>query len=308
MMMTINQLAEEMQRVQMEYAANPTPENLAKMQSEMMRLQQEMVAASMQEASAAMAKTYGADNSQATEALAGAQANAAAYGNMLNQAMNLASGDDEEAQKKFVEEHPPAPGTAKYLPIGAFLLNTNEEPCGTFALMGDKEEWREGIAEGWDITDAEAGREMLESLLQGRHTQVFDGDYRKFKAGQPHELEEDSVEAYNDMLETLGEYLPALLPYAQNCPTILAWDLERAGYLARIFAHLGWIPEKETFDWLKKTAAHIKKNFGCWEEYAVSVMAGRALHFESADPVIGAACELFGDKKSLLDSHPIANL
>jgi hypothetical protein len=37
-------------------------------------------------------------------------------------------------------------------------------------------------------------------------------------------------------------------------------------------------------------------------------MTGRALHFESADPVIGAAYELFGDKKALLDSHPISDL
>ncbi|MDR2049902.1 MAG: DUF1266 domain-containing protein, partial [Treponema sp.] len=102
--------------------------------------------------------------------------------------------------------------------------------------------------------------------------------------------------------------LPALLPYAQSCTTILAWDLERAGYLARIFAHLGWMPEKETFDWLEKIAAQIKKSYGRWEEYAVSVMTGRALHFESADPVIGAAYELFGDKKALFDSHPISDL
>jgi hypothetical protein len=37
-------------------------------------------------------------------------------------------------------------------------------------------------------------------------------------------------------------------------------------------------------------------------------MTGRALHFESADTVIGAACELFGDKKAVLDSHPISAL
>jgi hypothetical protein len=89
-------------------------------------------------------------------------------------------------------------------------------------------------------------------------------------------LNEDSVEAYNDMLETLSEDLPALLPYAQNRRTILAWDLARAGYLARIFAHLGWIPETETFDRLKKTAAQIRKSFSRREEYAVSIMAGRA--------------------------------
>jgi ParB-like chromosome segregation protein Spo0J len=70
-------LVEEMQRLQMEYAANPGPENLAKMQSEMMRLQQEMITAAMQDAPAAM---------------------------------DLAFDDDEEEQKKFAEEHPPAPG------------------------------------------------------------------------------------------------------------------------------------------------------------------------------------------------------
>jgi hypothetical protein len=285
--MTTEQLAEEIQRVQAEYAAEPTPDNLKKMQSEMLRIQQEMIAASMQEAEAAMAGVYGADNPFAF---------AAAYG------------DNEEAIKKFAAEHPPAPAMAKYLPIGAFLLNTNDEPCDTFALMGDKEEWREAISEGWDIDDAEEGREMLESLLQGRHTQVFDGDYRNFKAGKPHELDDDGVEAYNDMIETLNEYLPALLPFVQGCETILAWDLERAGYLARIFAHIDMIPEAEAFDWLKKTAAAIKKSFVSWEEYAVSVMVGRALHFESADPVIGAACELFGDKKAVLDSHPISDL
>jgi hypothetical protein len=280
MKMTTQQLAEEMQRVQMEYAANPTPENLAKMQSEMMWLQQKIMIASIQDISAAVA---------------GAQD-------------GVVFSCDEEEQKKFAEEHPPAPGKAKYLPIGAFLLNTNDEPCGTFALMGDKEEWREGISESWDIGDAEAGREMLESLLQGRHTQVFDEDFRKLKAGKRHKLNKDSVAAYKDMLETLDEDLPELLPYAENCQTILAWDLERAGFLARVFAHLGWIPEKEAFDWLKKTAAQIKKSFGRWEEYAVSIMAGRALHFESADSVIDAACELFGDKKSLLDSHPVSDL
>jgi hypothetical protein len=37
-------------------------------------------------------------------------------------------------------------------------------------------------------------------------------------------------------------------------------------------------------------------------------MAGRALHFESADPVIDAARELFGDKKSLFEKHPVSAL
>jgi hypothetical protein len=305
--MTTEQLAAEIQRVQMEYAANPTPENLAKMQSEMLRLQQEMITASMGEAAAAMAGAYGGANSMAA-AMAGAQANAAAYGDALNQVMNQAFGDSGEEQEKFAEEHPPAPDKAKYLPIGAFLLNTNDEPCDTFALMGDKEEWRDAIVESWDIEDPEAGRKMLESLLRGRHSKAFDEDYRKLKAAQPHELDEDTVEAYHDMLETLGEYLPALLPYAQGCETVLAWDLERAGYLARIFAHLGWITEAEAFDWLQKTAVEIKKTFDNWEEYAVSIMIGRALHFESADPVIGAACELFGEHKQLFGSHPISDL
>jgi hypothetical protein len=45
----------------------------------------------------------------------------------------------------------------------------------------------------------------------GADTQTFDEDYRKLKAGQPHELDEDSVEAYHDMLETLSGDMPARL-------------------------------------------------------------------------------------------------
>jgi hypothetical protein len=52
------------------------------------------------------------------------------------------------------------------------LLNTKGEPCETVALMGGKEAWREAIPEGWDIDDAQAGREMLESLLGGRYPDV----------------------------------------------------------------------------------------------------------------------------------------
>jgi hypothetical protein len=306
-MKTTEQLAAEIQQVQMEYASNPTPAGLAKMQSEMLRLQQELITASTQAAAAAMSGAYGADNPLAA-AMANAQAEAAAYGNAVNQAINQAFGDGGEEEKQFIQEHPVAPDKAKYLPIGAFLLNTNAEPCETFALMGDQEEWREAIEDSWEIDGPEAGRKMLKSLLGGRHTRVFDKDYRKLKADQPQELDEDAVEAYHDMLETLEEYLPELLPYAQACETIFAWDLERAGYLARIFAHLGWITEEETFDWLQKIAVEIKKSFGRWEEYAVSIMAGRALHFESADSVIEAACELFGDKKQLFASYPISDL
>lgn len=300
--MNMSQLAQEMQRVQTEYAANPTPENLMKMQSEIMRLQQEMVMASMQ---TAPTDGYGVGNSFFAEAQ-----DAAAFGQLLGQSAGELFGGEDDAQEvaDFIAAHPPAPDKAKYLPIGAFLLSTNGEPGETFALMGEQDEWLEAISEGWDIQDAQAGREMLQSLLQGMHTSVFDGDYQAFKAGQPHDLDEDSVEAYHDMLESLREELPVLLPYAQSCQTILAWDLERAGYLARIFAHLGWLSEAEAFDWLGKAAAQIKQTFQCWEQYTVSIMIGRALHFESADPVISAACELFDRNNPFLSRHPFSAL
>jgi hypothetical protein len=149
---------------------------------------------------------------------------------------------------------------------------------------------------------------MIASLLKGRHEAKFGEDYRNFKAGKPHELDEDSTENYNETLENLKQDCPALLPAAKKCETLLAWDLDRAAYLARIFAHLNWIDEAELFNWMEKTAEKVKVLFSNWKEYYASILIGRAVAYSFDYQVIGAAYEIFEEKKDFLKSHPFSDL
>jgi len=275
----------EMLAIQAKYS-NPTPANIAKMQEEMLAINQKITELSMQYASAAA--SGGMDLSQMD--------------------YDDDDDDDEEEIQQFIKDHPAPKDKAKYLPLGALLLCTNGEPYETFALAGDEDDWLEALEEGWGFEDADDGIKMLTSLIKGRHEAKFGEDYRKLKAGKPHKIDEDGVEGYNDTLENLKEELPILLPYAKKCETLLAWDLERVCYLARIFVHLGWMEEADAFKWMEKAAAKVKETFTKWEDYAASILMGRAVAMGFGYQVIGAACELFEEKKAFLKSHPISAL
>ena len=281
-------IQQEMMQAQMQYASDPT-----KMQKEMERLSKKMNEISMQYA-AAMAGSYGmsgADISQmAADAYAGLEV------------------DNEKAKADFVAANPVKADQERYLPIGATLITTHDEPWQCFSFMEEKEYWYSVLDNGWGIKKAPEGRKMIESLLKGRHQAKFGEDYAKFKAGKPHKLDSDSVEGYNENMATLATYVPVLVPFAEKCTTLLAWDLERAGYLARIFHAIGWIDLKELADWLDKTAKEIKANFKTWEEYIVSILIGRAVAFRFDEVVVGAADHVMDSGKALLKKYPISKL
>ena len=287
--MDIKQAQKEMERIQaeimklqMEYAANPTPESAMIMQQKITILSQEALKVS--------AMSSSDDDNE----------------------VNIYADDfyvvDEQAIKDFVAAHPVPEDQKKYLLIGGILIATHDEPWQCFALMEEAGYWQSVLDGGWGIGKVAAGRKMLASLLEGRHEARYGNDYRKFKAGQPHKLDEDGVEGYEDTLESLKEDSPSLIPYAQKCNTLLAWDLERVGYLARIFRGLGWIDDAEMLDWIKKAAKAIKDNFSVWEEYVVSILIGRAVAYNFDYSVVGTAQEVLDGAKDILKKYPISSL
>ena len=274
----------EIMAIQAKYMANPTQENMMKMQQEMMVVQQKMAELSAQYAAVA----NGAE--------------------VRPESFDFDDEGDEELEQ-FIKDHPVPADKAKYLPIGAMLLCTNYEPYEVFAMTGEKSDWKEAMKEAWGIKNADTGRQMLTSLLEGRHEAVNGEDFRNFRAGKPNELDEESVESYEVLIETMSEFLPNLVPYAEKCKTLIAWDLDRAGYLARIFVHLGWIDAAESFDWMAKVAAKIKASgFTKWEEYFVSILLGRAMHLGFSPEVIAATHEIFIENEGFLKSHPFSAL
>ena len=286
----------EMQKAQAEYVANPTPENMAIMQQKIAALTQESMRISMQGASAAMAETYGQ---------AGAEMYAQAIAGMMTDEDEEA---DEQIKLDFVKANQVPNDQEKYTLIGALLISTHDEPWQCFASMSDTGYWKEILKDGWDIKDISAGRKMLDSLLEGRHEKRFGDEFRKMKAGQPNKLDEESVEGYTETLEGLKEEVPSLFAPAQKCNTLVAWDLERAGYLARIYFNLGWIDEAELLDWLKKTATAIKAGFSVWEDYFVSILIGRAVAYNFDYFMIGSIYDIFNEGQDILKKYPLSSL
>lgn len=222
--------------------------------------------------------------------------------------MDFDFGDDDEDLMAFVEAHPVPAAYQRYLPIGALLIGTWGEPYETLAITAGPEEIAYALENGWGIESREEGLEMLASLMKGRHATSFKETHEAAKAGRFDEMDEEDVEDYNLSVEGITEALSLPKNMVDNCATLLAWDLERVGYLARLFVKIGYVSEEEAWDWMQKAAAETKKTFNSWEEYIVSLLIGRGFAMGVAPEPYMVALDLLTDRRDFLDSHPISNL
>jgi hypothetical protein len=298
--------------VQAEYVADPTPENLAKMQQEMASLSQKMAQLSAQ-LTAAVTAAVESSNLALSDDDEDDDDDGDDYDDDEDDDEDDDDYDDEDIDAElmqFILDNPVPPGKEKYLPIGALLISAHGELWQTLAMMSESIFWMSTLEnEGWGIKNIEDGKRTLDYLLDGQHTAAFEEDFRKFKAGQPHNLEKVRIDAYHATLACLDEDFPSLLSVVKKCDSILAWDLERAGYLTRVFYLLGWVDETEIFDLLEKIAKKIKANFPSWEKYTASIIAGRAIAYGFDDElVVLIAYEILAEGKEFLDAHPVSRL
>jgi hypothetical protein len=215
---------------------------------------------------------------------------------------------DEKAILRFIAEHPVPGGLDKYLPIGAVLVAAAGEPFETVALMGGKADFREELGDAWGVSNREEALKTLEWLMTEGHAAQYGDDYLKFKTGKTHGLDGDAVTGYNDTVGAIADELPALLRATRECGTLRAWDLDRVGYLVRVFAHVGWLAELDVWDWLGRAAEEIRETFDAWEDYVASLLIGRGVAMGFHMLPLAAACDLFEEGRGFLDSFPVETL
>ena len=223
----------------------------------------------------------------------------------------------EEELQAFLYAHPVPDNMKKYLTIGALLAGTNGEPYSTLALTSDEDDYRDNLKENWGIEDHSDALEMLESLLNGRHSENFKADYdiiRKhgsneyFDHAEDPIFDNDDLEAFEAAKEGLTNVLELDPAVGKNCTSLYAWDLDRIGLLARTLSHTGLISDKEAYNWLKKAGAKASETFNSWPGYIASALLGRALHMGVAQEVFMVAYDLLHDSKNFLDTYPISSL
>lgn len=217
-------------------------------------------------------------------------------------------GMSEEEIAAFLQANAVSPEQARYLPIGALLIGTHDEPYETLALTQSPEYTEMVLEGGWDISSREEGLEMLESLLGGRHATRFAEAFQALQSGDTEELDEEDIDDYETCAEAIVEVLELPKSLVEGCKTLLAWDLERVGYLARLFVNAGYLSQEEAWDWMKKAGALIKEHFSSWEEYMVSLLMGRAMAMGIHQEPFAVALDLLTDSKAFLEAHPITSL
>lgn len=223
--------------------------------------------------------------------------------------LELADGfeENEEEVIRFIEDNVVAPDKMKYMPIGAILIGTHGEPYVTLAVMQDEEYTKEVLEDGWGINNRDDGIKMLESLLKGRHAVRFGEMFEALKAGNANGIDEEDVEDFEASVEGIIEVLALPNELVRNCRSLIGWDLERIGYLVRLFINVGYISEDEAWEWMDKAAKAIKTNFNSWEEYIVSMLLGRGFAMGVDIEPYAVAHDLLTDNRSFLDENPISN-
>ena len=219
---------------------------------------------------------------------------------------------DEEAEaaalEAFLATNKVPAKYKKYMPIGALLIGTQDEPYETLHLIQDEEDTSMILEGGWGIESREEALEMLESLLGGRHAETFAENFKNAKAGNYEEMDDEDVEDYETSVEALTDILEFPKELVNNCETLYAWDLERIGYLVRLFVNIEYISEEEAWEWMEKAAVKIKETFSSWEEYIISVLLGRGFAMGVHQEPYAIALDLLTDSRAFLDENPIDKL
>jgi hypothetical protein len=282
---SLEDMQEQIAALQAEYMADPSPEALIKMQSAI----QELATAQILDQMAAIASNDDDDDEGFS-----------LYG--------IDEGMSDEELADFIENYAPPAGKEKYMPIGATLITQDDEPFQTLMLTGDEEDYTDGISEVWSVDDHDSAIEKLTWLMEEGHSARFGEKFANYLKDAKPTLTRSSLEGYTQTLAILEQVDPALFELAERCTTMRGWDLERVGYLARIFAYIEYITDDEAWDWFEKAAAEVKSTFESWDEYIASVLVGRGIAIDCATSVIGAAEYMLDEGRAYLDAHPISAL
>lgn len=224
---------------------------------------------------------------------------------------SLFEGEEEMSDEDFaafLAQNAPSAEHARYLPIGALLIGTHDEPYETLVLLQDRDYTDSVLSGGWGIEGREDALEMLDSLLAGRHANLFKEEFEALREGRDQDADAENAEDFHTTVDAIVEVLELPRELATGCPTLYGWDLERIGYLARLFYNIGYITEAEAWEWMAKAGAKVKETFTSWESYIVSVLLGRGFAMGIHPEPFAVALDLLTDRRDFLDAHPISGL
>ena len=179
------------------------------------------------------------------------------------------------AKNKAAAQAPVDDGNKKYLGFGALLILMNHNPEESMAMKAPRGDIATMLKSSWDIVDRESALSTIDWALNEGHRARFGEAFVRFKEGDASAIPSQNAKEFSRFLEVVRNW-KLNQEDAANCRTLLAWDLERAAFLARTCQHVGYITEPEAWDILIHRVCPVaKQSFSTWGQYGMSFVEGR---------------------------------
>lgn len=157
------------------------------------------------------------------------------------------------------------------------------------------------LRKAWDVSAADEARERIEWLLVAGHRSEADDAFAAYQAGDTTMLPKPTWKLLDSMKKVMagatmrGDKMTK--ERLASTTSILAWDLERAAFVARLAYNAGYLSETETWEVLRRVQATTRENLPDWLEYLMSYVFGRAIVMTDTDA--GAMLTMFHTGHSL---------
>jgi len=157
-----------------------------------------------------------------------------------------------------------------------------------------KDVFRKTLRRDWGISDKRTFYEEIFWCFQTGHSST----YRSIMASAGSDLDQP-FEAFHSLHPDVSETKYSIAKTFQvrlGNKSLVAWDLGRAAWLARMGAMVGYISESEAWDILEAVGKRIGSLYGSWRDYGVDYCIGRVFWggIDESDPTIGVFESLVG--------------
>ncbi|WP_213816615.1 DUF1266 domain-containing protein [Glaciihabitans sp. dw_435] len=174
------------------------------------------------------------------------------------------------------------------LSYGAILVTANKRKPETLGMeTSGKFDAAALLRSAWEVSSTEEARATIEWLLTEGDRDEHDDAFRAYQNGDPTML----PAASRKMLDTIYKGVNGATirggkitrDQLGSSTSILAWDLERAAFVARLAFNAGYLSEAEAWEVLARVQAVARANYSEWLAYLISFISGRSIVMANSD-------------------------
>jgi hypothetical protein len=178
--------------------------------------------------------------------------------------------------------------TQQLLAFGALLVEMYKRTPETL-VMGAENGFSADVLlrDAWQVGDTDSANSTIEWLLTTGDRAEQDFAFQRYQAGDPGEFSGAAKKMLDKIMKAMsgvtirgGKLQPAQL---QAADSVLAWDLERAAFVARLAFNASYLTEDEAYAVLGRVRELAQAAFGDWIAYLISFMAGRSIALPNTD-------------------------